>query len=131
MEGWPEVPLVSKPASLACRGERLAGARPAPDGGCGGDSCKLEGEAPSPDPCEEVALCVSFKFIGSDILDRPFIHHAGRNQSSLDELPEPCCGERVVLVVVIHVVSLQQSLQAGEESSLQKSDKLTLRLSEF
>jgi hypothetical protein len=32
VEGWPKVPLVSKPSAFACRAERLAGAGACPDG---------------------------------------------------------------------------------------------------
>jgi hypothetical protein len=43
VEGWPEMPLISKPRSFACRAERLAGARPCPDGSVIGPSSGSQG----------------------------------------------------------------------------------------
>lgn len=101
VEGWPQVPLVSKPSSFARRGERLARAGSGPQGHCGGDAGKLEGSAPPSDTGEEVALCESKEFIGTDIFNRPLIHHPSRNQSSLHQLSEPGGSKRIMLVVVV------------------------------
>jgi hypothetical protein len=56
VEGWPEVPLVIKPAAFACRGERLAGAGAGPHGSVVGPPCLSQGVGPDTDTGEEVAL---------------------------------------------------------------------------
>lgn len=63
----PEVPLVSKPASLACRAERLAWAGCGPDGAIVGPSGAAEREGPHANAGEEVALGVPVEVGGSNI----------------------------------------------------------------
>jgi hypothetical protein len=57
--GGPKVPLVSKPRSAACRGERLAGARSCPDGTVCGPASEAERVVPDADPREPVTPGVS------------------------------------------------------------------------
>lgn len=79
VEGWPKVPLVSKPAAFACRAERLAGAASGPDGAIVGPSGATERMAPDADAGEEMALRVPAQLVGSNILDAPFVNVAGRD----------------------------------------------------
>jgi hypothetical protein len=67
MPSGPKVPLVSKPASFACRAERLAGAGAGPDGAIVWPSRKAQGKRPPADAGEEVALCVAGEVIRSNI----------------------------------------------------------------
>lgn len=77
VEGWPKVPLVSKPAAFACRAERLAWAASGPDRPAVFPTSHSESVGPGTDAREEVTLRVVSKVIGRDILYRPFIHVAG------------------------------------------------------
>jgi hypothetical protein len=65
----PEVPLVVKPIALACRAERLAGARSGPDGAIVSPSGRAEGEGPHSDSGEEMALSKSSKLVWGDVTD--------------------------------------------------------------
>lgn len=56
VEGGPKVPLVSKPASSACRAERLARAGSGPDGALVLPAGAAKGERPASDSGEEMAL---------------------------------------------------------------------------
>jgi hypothetical protein len=67
------MPLVSKPASLACRAERLAWAASGPHGPVIRPTGEPESIAPSPDAGEEVTLSASHKLTWYDILDRSLI----------------------------------------------------------
>jgi hypothetical protein len=96
----PQMPLVSKPRSAACRAERLARAGAGPDGSVIGPTGVSQGVGPDADPCEEMALSVSKKLDWYNIADIPLIHVSGSDQVSPDQFPEPCGGTRVVLVVV-------------------------------
>jgi len=96
----PEVPLVSSPASFACRAERLARTGTCPDGPVVGPPGAPQGVGPDADPCEEVALSKSPKVICSDIFDAPCVHLARCDVPRLDQLLEPRGGEGVDLVVV-------------------------------
>jgi len=99
-EGGPEVPLVSKPLSFACRAERLAWAGSAPSRSFVGPSCGAHGEGPPSDPGEEMALGVSHKVGWLDIFDAPFVHVAGRDHPLGYKLPKPLGGGGVDLVVI-------------------------------
>jgi hypothetical protein len=89
VERWPKVPLVSKPAAFACRGERLAGARAGPDV-CGvGYAGAPQGVGPDPDAGEEVALVVPAKVISPHIDDRSFIHVPRCNVPCGDKVSQP------------------------------------------
>jgi hypothetical protein len=82
--GRPCVPLVRSPCSLACRAERLARAGGCPDGSVVGPACGSQGVAPDSDPCEEVTLCESIKFLRCDIPDRTLVHDARSDVPRVD-----------------------------------------------
>jgi hypothetical protein len=96
----PEVAGVGGSGSLPCDAEGLAGARPGPDGFIVRYAGETQGERPSPDPGEEVALPVPHKVIWRDIGDAPFVDVARRDVAGGDEGPQPRGGEGVDLVVV-------------------------------
>jgi hypothetical protein len=76
VECGPQVPLVSKPAAFACRGERLARTGSGPHRTALGPSRETEGERPASDPGEEMALSVLGEFCGGDVLNGSFIHNS-------------------------------------------------------
>jgi len=94
------VPLVSKPLSLACRGERLARAGTGPRGAVVGPSGASEGVGPDADPGEEVALNIPGKVAWSDILDAPIVHVTGGDDPCPDQLPQRRSASRIDLVVI-------------------------------
>jgi hypothetical protein len=49
VEGWPKVPLVSKPHSFTCRAERLARTRSGPHGSVVGPSSGTKCKGPDAD----------------------------------------------------------------------------------
>jgi hypothetical protein len=98
--GRPQVPLVSKPFSLACRAERLARTRSCPYRTVRRPAGKGQGFGPSADAGEEVALAISGKVAGHDVPDVALVNVAGGNNSVCGELAEPGSGFGVVFVVV-------------------------------
>jgi hypothetical protein len=66
-EGGPKVPLIIKPASFACRAERLAGTGTGPDRSMIRPSGSTEGIGPDADAGEEMALDESSEFRRSNI----------------------------------------------------------------
>jgi hypothetical protein len=64
---WPKVPLVSEPASFACRGERLAGTGAGPDRAAIGPTGSTERVRPDADAGEEMALDEPSEFRRSNI----------------------------------------------------------------
>ena len=60
----------------------------------------LEGEGPTADSGEEMALDVAFEVVGLDIGDRSIVNVAGGNEPFRNEVAEPLCGIGIVLVVV-------------------------------
>jgi hypothetical protein len=72
-ELWPEVPGVVVAFAFPCLAVRLAGAAPGPHGPVGWPSCEAEGEGPSGDTGEEMALFVVFEFVRLDIRDTPLV----------------------------------------------------------
>jgi hypothetical protein len=84
LEGWPQMTLISSPASFACRGERLARAGSCPNRPVVGPTGEPECVGPDADSCEEMALGKPVEFVWYDILDRPFVDFAGRYQPRLD-----------------------------------------------
>jgi hypothetical protein len=69
----PEVPLVSKPERLACRGERLARTASRPNRAVSWPTCCCKGEGPSANAGEEMALGEGDEVGGFDILDRALV----------------------------------------------------------
>lgn len=95
----PQVPLVSKPLSFACRAERLTGAGASPDGSRFVPSGELQGVIPHPDSGEEVYSSTSSKVIWRDIFNGPLIHVSRRDQTRAHQLAQPSGGVRVDFVV--------------------------------
>jgi hypothetical protein len=101
MEGWPQVPLISKPAAFACRAERLTGAGSGPNWPIIWQSLGAEGGAPGANTGEEMTLGIPRKFIWFDVFNGPFIHFTTGYQPSRHEIAQPG-GAEPVIVVVIH-----------------------------
>lgn len=74
VEGWPKVPLVSKPKASACTAERLAGCGPCPHRPVVGPSCKSQGCRPATKACKEVALAIPGEVTGLNVSDVSFIY---------------------------------------------------------
>jgi hypothetical protein len=87
IERGPQVPLVSKPASFACRGERLARAGSGPDWPVLWPSGEAERKAPPADPGEEVALGITAQLVLADVFNGSFVHNSGWYVFMLDEFP--------------------------------------------
>lgn len=102
MERGPQVPLVSKPAPFACRGERLARAGSGPDGAVLWPSGEAQRKGPSADSGEEVALGESGEFTWADVFDGSFVHNSGWYVFMAYQFTEPRRGFRVVLAVEVH-----------------------------
>ena len=104
MEGWPQVPLVSKPSSFACRAERLARTGTSPNRSVVCPSCRSQGMGPDANAGEEMALREAAQVAGEDIFDTPFIHIARRNVAGFNQVAQPLRGCRVDFVVVERIV---------------------------
>jgi hypothetical protein len=66
----------------------------------------LQGEAPSTDACEEVALGEACEFAGHNVLDGSLVHNSIWDVSALDEFAQPGCGFGIVFIVVVHGLRL-------------------------
>jgi hypothetical protein len=85
----------------------LAGATSCPNRSIVGPSGKSEGETPSGDAREEVALGVASEVIGLNIDDTSLVNVTGSDVSSRNEIAEPLGCIRVDFVVIgIHAASL-------------------------
>lgn len=100
MEGRPEVPLVSKPCSLACAAERLARAGPGPDRPVVWPPRLPERIGPDPDPGEEVALREPFEFARSDIKNTPLVNFTVGYEAGSYQVAQPLGCIRIDLVIV-------------------------------
>ena len=96
----PQVPLVIKPISFACRAERLAWAATGPDGAIIGPSSSPEGIGPDTNAGEEVALSKSMKVGWTDVSNISLIDFPVCNVAGLDEFAEPGGGLGVDFVIV-------------------------------
>jgi hypothetical protein len=96
----PEMALILLAFAFACNGEWLAGAASGPEFPVVWPASQSSSEGPSTDAGEEVALCVAFEVIGTDIDDRSFINVARRDVPSGDQVAEPLGSVGVELVVV-------------------------------
>jgi hypothetical protein len=99
-EVGPEVAGVVDALLLARRREALAGTGASPDGSIVGPPGLTQGETPSADPGEEVALHEAVKIDPSDVSDAAFVDDTIGNQPFRDELAEPCGRLRVMFVVI-------------------------------
>ena len=100
IEVRPEVPLVIKPISLACRGERLARTGTGPNRSIVWPAGAAKGVGPNADAGEEVALGVRLEVIRVNILDRAFVNVAWRNVARGNQIAEPLRGVWVDFVVI-------------------------------
>jgi hypothetical protein len=100
MEGWPQVPLVSKPSSLACRAERLTRTGTSPNRSVIRESGAAKREAPNSDAGEEVALREAVKVSRSNVLDASLVNDSGCDVAGCDEVAQPLCCAGIVFVVI-------------------------------
>jgi hypothetical protein len=100
VEGWPQVPLVSKPFSFARRAERLARAGACPYLPVIGPACAAERVTPYADPGEKVALSKTSQIRRDNILYTPRVDDARRNMPGVHQFLQPLRRERVYLVVI-------------------------------
>ncbi len=125
----PEVPLVIKPSSFACRGERLARTGASPNRSIVAPSGRPKGVGPHSNAGEEMALGEASQVAGENILDAPFIHDAGRDEPGVDQVAQPLRGIGVDLVVVRGHGDLSPSsrLEAARTMALLEIDNSTSR----
>ena len=102
VECRPQVPFVCRAFTLSRATERLTRTGAGPDSGNAFKSGPPQGECPSADAGEEVALVESGKVIRFDFKDAPFVNVPRRNLARRDQLAEPRARLRVVVVVVVH-----------------------------
>jgi hypothetical protein len=100
VESRPEVPLVIKRKSFACRAERLARTGTGPNRSIVGPTCASECQRPDADSGEEVALCVASEVVRSNILNVSLVDVARSNVASRNQIAQPLGGVWVDLVVV-------------------------------
>ena len=96
----PEMARIIESFAFAGGAERLAGATSCPNRSVIGPSGEPQGEAPSADAGEEVALRVPAQIIGTHVDDGALVNVSGRDVPGGDEVAEPLRGIRVDLVVV-------------------------------
>lgn len=96
----PEVPLVSKAKSCACRAERLARTGTGPNRSVVTPSSHAEGARPYADSGEKVALSVWAEVVRSNIPDVSLVDVARRNVAGGDQVAQPLRGVWLDLVVV-------------------------------
>ena len=109
VEGGPKVPLVSKPASFACRAERLTGAAPGPDGLLVRNSGETQSKGPPAEPGEEMTLPELTEIVGVDVNDGSLVNVAGGDVTGGDEIAEPLSGVGFELIIVGPFHSLHRS----------------------
>lgn len=100
MPFWPKVPLVIKPAALACLGDRLTWTGASPDGLVVRPSGLPESEGPETDSGEEVTLGVAPEVASGNVLDGTIVNVSGRKKSSCDKSAEPSDFLFIDLVVI-------------------------------
>lgn len=98
--GRPEVPLIIKSSSFACRAERLARTGTGPNRSIVGPACAPEGMRPDADTGEEVALCVSANIFWSNIFNAPFIDITGGDVPPPNQISQPLSRVGINFVVV-------------------------------
>ena len=99
-ERGPQMPLVSSPFSFACRAERLAGTGTCPYGTVIRPSCATQSMGPDSDSGEKMTLPESGKVGRHDIFNAPCVNFSRRDMSGFYQLPQPCSGKRVYLVII-------------------------------
>lgn len=103
----PQVPLVSKPSSFACRAERLAGAGTGPNRSIIWPAGAAQRVGPDADAGKPVTLRVAAHVVGVHVLDAAFVNVARGDVSCGNEVAEPlrCIGVDLVVVGAISHVS--------------------------
>jgi hypothetical protein len=96
----PEVPLVIKRKSFACRAERLARAGTGPNRSIVGPAGTPQRVRPDADAGKEMALGVGLEIAGVYILYVSFIYVAWRDVAGGYQVAQPCGGVCVDFVVV-------------------------------
>ncbi len=117
-EDRPEVAFVFLPFLLTGDGEGLAGAGAGPEGAIIRPASKSSCIGPSTNACEEVALRVSGKVVGSDINNAPFVHVARRDVALCDQVAQPLRGVGVVFRIISFSHLLASLSAAGEHIGL-------------
>jgi hypothetical protein len=82
--GWPEVPLVSKPSSFACRAERLARTGTSPNRSVICPAGATKRVAPDADAGEEVALSEAVEIARGDVFDASGVNNSMCDVSCFD-----------------------------------------------
>jgi hypothetical protein len=100
MPRWPKMARIGPPPRFSRTTEGLARTTTRPNRSVIGPSGESEGEAPSADAGEEMALGVASEVVGSHIGDRSCINVTFRYLPSFNQFPQPCSGERVEFVIV-------------------------------
>jgi hypothetical protein len=83
----PEVAIVGPAFAFAGRAERLARAGSGPNRSVVGPACESQGEAPSADAGEKMALLISSKVIRRHLGNAALVHISGRNQAARNQVP--------------------------------------------
>lgn len=96
----PQMPLVSKPNSRACRAERLAGARACPNWAIVRPPSSAQGKGPDADSREEMALSEASQVVGQHVFDRSFINNTWGDVARFNKVAQPLGSVRIELVVV-------------------------------
>jgi len=97
-----KVSFVSGSKFCTCDTDWLARKAGCPNRSACRPSCKLQGEGPSTDAREEVALGVSVDVAWLNIGYAPCVYVALWYQPLIDQFLQPCCRWLVPLVVVVH-----------------------------
>jgi len=116
-EVGPEMSLVVEAASLAGGAERLTWARTGPNRTLVTPPGAAQGVAPDANPGEEVALGVTTKVIGFNVLDAALVDIARCDMSGLDKLAQPRRREWIEFIVV-GTHSCQLNRRGGEGGAL-------------
>ncbi len=101
-EGGPQVALVFLGESFPGAAERLARTRARPGWLICWPTCELQGERPSANTGEEVALRKLSQIVGANINNASFVHSSSWNKTALDELAQPRGCFWIVLIVIVH-----------------------------
>jgi len=99
------MPSIGCASTFAGDGERLAGTTPRPNRAVFGPAGELQGERPAGDSGEEVALRVACEVLRLYFLDWSLIYVSLGNQASGNEVAQPLCDIRLIVVVVVHSLS--------------------------
>jgi hypothetical protein len=100
VEGWPEVPLVSKPSAFACIGERLTRAATCPHSSGVSPASKAESSGPDTDAREKMTLGELSQLNRMDVFDAAGVDDTVCDVTLGDKVAQPLCCVRVNLVVV-------------------------------